>query len=178
MIDKICGLATNYFHKYDGMPEKDVIEYSLKFILTNIITFLLIIALGLTTGNIINVLIAALSFSLLRVFSGGIHIKNPDLCILTSLTVVYALANLPSYISPEYVKVFMVITFLLVIIYAPSKIEDHSILRKEKHYIFKIISIIIVFAGIIGKNEIIQFSFFVQSLTLINIRMKGGEINE
>ncbi|QSF43469.1 accessory gene regulator B family protein [Paenibacillus tianjinensis] len=160
------------------MPEKDVITYSLKFILTNLITFLLILLIGITTDNLYNILLSALSFSLLRVFSGGFHINNPDLCIASSLIIVYSISNISQFTASNYNLFFGLVSLILVIIFAPSRIEEHSIINKNKHYIFKIISIMIIIIGFLSKNEIIQFSFFIQSLTLIHLRLKGGEINE
>ena len=177
MINKISNIFANYLYKYEGMPERDVTEYSLRFIFTNLITFLLIVLVGLLTNNLFNTLLAALSFSLFRMFSGGIHIKHPDLCILVSVTIIYLVTNVPGYLNLNFVY-FSVMSIVLTGIFAPSNIEDHSILNKNKHFIFKIISVLIIVAGFISKNDIVQFSFFVQSLTLIHLRPKGGEVNE
>lgn len=175
MIDKFSLKAAKSLATYDRMPEIDVMKYSIKIIFTNGFTLLLMVACGLTFGNLEDVFAAAISFSLLRSFSGGYHIKSSEMCIIISTLIIVLISNY-AYTMSEYNTLLFVITLLLVLLFSPAKIKHHSILKEKYYIIFKILSVIIVIVAYLTKNDVIQTSTFVQSLTLIHLR--GGEMDE
>jgi accessory gene regulator B len=89
--------------------------------------------------------------------------------------VVIAISNY-SYLLTDFRGLQFFLTMLLVLLFSPSKIKHHSVLNNKYHFIFKIISIIIVLVGYIFNNDVVQTSLFFQGLTLIHL--KGGELDE
>ena len=96
MINKfVFNISSRMKRKYPTeLPELDIVEYSLKFIITNVLPIIVIILYGVVSENLMNVLISLGSFSLLRMFSGGYHIKTPELCILTSVALIISISEI------------------------------------------------------------------------------------
>lgn len=175
MINKLSDVLSDKLANYDNMPEKDIMRYSLRLIITNILTIILILAIGIITKNLSNIFVAGLSFSLLRSFTGGYHIKNPETCIIVSALMVGSI-GIYSQLFTQSIVYISTFTIILTLILAPINIKHHSILDEKYHYIFKIVGVLIVVSGLFLNNIIVQMSFFIQGVTLLVAR--GGEIFE
>lgn len=175
MIDKFSLKVAKSLAAYDRTPEVDVMKYSIKIIFTNGFTLLLMIACGFIFGNLEDVVVSAIAFSLLRSFSGGYHIKSSEMCIIISTLIIVLISNY-AYTMSEYKTLLFIITLVLVLLFSPAKIKHHSVLKEKYYVVFKILSVTIVIAAYLTKNDVIQTSTFVQSLTLIHLR--GGEMDE
>lgn len=175
MINKLSTVLSDKLEKYDDMPEKDIMRYSLRLIITNILTIALIVFIGIIMKNLSNILIAAFSFSLLRSFSGGYHIKRPETCIIVSALMVGAIGTY-SHLFTQSIIYIGIITIILTLTLAPTNIKHHSLLDEKYHYIFKIVAVLIVISGLFLNNIVVQISFLIQGLTLLVGR--GGEFFE
>lgn len=148
---------------------------TMKFGLILIINMLLIITTSLTIslmiGTFYETLITLAGFLVLRQFSGGFHYSSSVYCTMTSIggAVIIPLVNLPN----DFVTPIIIITLVLVALFAPQGMEMQSRIFKQKHTFFlKIISIMIVSSLFLIDSETLVKTFFVQSLTLIPL--KGG----
>lgn len=174
MINKFAlNVSIKLKSKYPSeLPELDVLEYAIKFILTNIIPILIILSYGAITDNISNILLSLGSFSLLRMFSGGYHITSPELCITTSVALIILISEF-SYLFEDYILFMNIVSFILVAIYSPSNIRSQTLLPEKYDTLFKLISCIIIIINIYINNAYISSALFAQSVLLI--RLKGGE---
>lgn len=65
----------------------EVMQYSLSIILNTLLTFIVTMSIGLVLNNFIETLIFYLSLSLLRIFSGGVHLKSATACNIVTILI-------------------------------------------------------------------------------------------
>ena len=174
MIDKISmKMSLALKRKYpDELPELETINYVHKFLLSNVIPIALILFVAFLADSFYSILVALIGFAVLRAFSGGLHIKKVEACILLSTSIIVLIPILGNYVG-EYVQFITISTSILVAIYAPSNIRKQTLIPEKYFLYLKIISVLIVLSNLILENEILSVAFFVQAVTLI--RLKGGE---
>lgn len=175
IIDQFVDKLSHYLKdKYPNeLPSYGIIRYAIKFIITNTIPILLIIILSLIFGDLQDSMIAILSFSLLRTFSGGFHFQTPEKCILFSTIMIISITKLGYYFE-KYTFIMFVMSLLLTLKYAPSKITEQTKVKKENFKWFKIVSLFLVSIFYLINNPISNLAVLVQSTLLIR-RLKGGE---
>lgn len=154
------------------VPEHPATEAVLKFSLALVINALLIIILSITlsffTGKIKETLVVLVSFAILRQISGGLHLKSGIWCVVgtTSLVMIISLSH-PSYVG---VQVLNVTGILLAMVYAPSGIEKQSRIPTKYYPVLKVMSCLLIASNLLIQSPVLALSFFVQCLTLIQIR--------
>ena len=175
MIDQLVSIISlKLKEKYPKeLPEIDVMQYALKFLITNIAPIFLIVLYGLVSDNVVNVLFTLGGFSLLRMFSGGYHIKSAELCVFTSIIMIILISEF-SFLFVDYILVINALSLFLVLIYAPSNIRSQTRLPDKYDILLKLISITIILINIYISNVYFSVSIFVQSLLLIR-SLKGGD---
>ncbi|ERM18990.1 accessory gene regulator ArgB-like protein [Brevibacillus laterosporus] len=168
MIDSLAEkLAKNIkIASKDDKVSEEVMKFALIIILNTSIVIIVSFLIGHLTGKLVETGITILSFSLLRIVSGGFHFKSAKLCMLTSTLFAVILPHIPISLDMNYV--LLVLCLLLIVLYAPSNIEGHSRIPKEKYSQLKILSVIIVLSNFIFLSPILSKAFFIQSITLIN----------
>lgn len=177
MIDKfVNNLALSLVAQYPNeLPPYGITRYGLKFICTNIIPIGLLLLVGLILNNYNNVLVSVISFSVLRMTSGGYHSKFPEICLLYSTMIIITVASFGSAFS-GFEWIMSLISMILVVIYAPSNIENQTKILQKYFKLLKYISVLTVLIGSLFQNPIVSASMLAQSLLLI--RLKGGEVND
>lgn len=142
------------------------IAHGLMWILLNPIIFILIFLTGFLTGYLHETFLA-FSFVLLRTFSNGRHLENPDLCFILSFAFIVLLSHY-SY-DNSLVNFYMnCVSFVLVYLYAPSNRKQFANENKQSGYLLKLISLFIVILSFIVDNNIISLAIFLQSSTLVD----------
>lgn len=169
MIEKMSEWLVNnmnQYYKQDKMNDYNMVT-SIMWIVLNPIMWIIILSISLLTGNIIN-LFLALSFSILRLFSGGKHIDNADLCFIFSITFIigisYSNLFMPFWICPLLNCVALIVVFL----YAPNGINNIKKQSKADFYVFKIVSSLIVLSSLFIDNPVVTMAVFSQSLTILD----------
>lgn len=176
MINYIAlKLSKTLKSKYpEELPSIDIMRYSIKFIIINAIPIAIIVCLSYIFGFLSNALIALLSFSLLRMVSGGFHFKSPEMCSLFSSITILLIGYFGSWFGQASIY-FNIMSLILNIIYSPSNITKQTRIKEKYFFIFKIISVVIVICSMIINNHIISTAIFIQSLLLVRSLRKGGE---
>lgn len=146
----------------------EVMKFSLIILLNTILILLLIAIGGYVTGMLTETLLAFLAFAGLRIISGGFHFQSAMACTLASTTLFVAIPHIP--IDPTLNGWLMFGSLILVAIYAPSNIEGHSRIGRERYPLLKLLSLIIVCLNFLWLNPILTKAFFAQSLFLIRTR--------
>lgn len=84
IFEKLIDRITSYFKNELSLDENQtaVVKYSLSVYLTTAIGYLALIVTAWPLGVLGNTLAAAITASLLRIFSGGAHASRPENCIL------------------------------------------------------------------------------------------------
>lgn len=125
--------------------EKYVFYYGFQILYGAINKFLLLITAGLLLHVLPQILIATLSFMLLRVFIGGLHYDSYTKCAWVSLTCLVTAGLLAKYIPYNYIVNNIIFATLLCIIlkYAPVEHKNRP-LTENKKIRFKYIALILL----------------------------------
>lgn len=167
MVETVAERLAVYIKSLD--PEhtasSDVLKYGLIICLNFLSTFIVTLAVGMMIGETLNVIYGMIAFMVLRAFSGGFHFKSSILCtIATTLIVVAAsISSLPITWS----MILNGISCILVLLYAPSRIEKQSNIPARFYPYLKVISLIIVASNFVIRSELLTMIFLLQSVTLI-----------
>lgn len=173
IIEKISSNWVDWVKKNDpdSSTSYEVLYFGARGFINLFATFAICIIVGAMLGRIADITLAFSSFVILRLFSGGLHLKSLDICTIVSAGIITCVPYL-SDLNNFSLNYFVIITLLIVTIYAPNNLEDTAWSPRVKP-IFKVISIILVVTNLVFHSEVIALAFFLQALTLIRIR--GGE---
>lgn len=149
-----------------------VLKFSIAILINTLSIILLTFIISLFTGNTSAAMISLISFALLRQVSGGIHLNSGDKCVIVTTTM-FTIMSLITLNQPM-ILTLGIISLILVLIFAPSSIEQQSRIPKKYYPLLKLVSFIVVLLSIQFTNSSITLAIFAQSVTLINL--KGGEI--
>ena len=152
--------------------------YALQFILGGVNKFLILFLTGLLLNILPQLFFTTLSFILLRVFAGGLHLNSYSLCTYFSLLTFTATGLLAKYIHPNQlidISIFL-FTYFAVLKYAPVAHPNRPITFTERKK-FKIIALFITTVLFI----ISMFLCFNVNLTIIipyiNVTILNREIS-
>jgi len=122
-----------------------VYYYGFQIIIGGINKFLLLIILGLLLNILPQLLITTLSFSSLRIWTGGLHYDSYTKCSYISLLSFTLIALLSKYIIlNQFISMLIFLSvFILILIYAPVEHPNRPIKEKEKIK-FKIIALFVL----------------------------------
>lgn len=167
MIDSTAKKISIYIKKQvpDHPSSLEVLEYSVGMFLNvaAIITGTLLISS--MTGNMVEVAIILISFSLLRQVSGGIHLKSGTSCAFVSIS----LFTLISFFQTDQANVYVMTwaTLLILLVFAPSNFENQHNVPKKYYPLLKVASMLVVSSNFYFVSDTLAITFLVQGITLI-----------
>ncbi|OMD66779.1 accessory gene regulator B family protein [Paenibacillus odorifer] len=169
-------ISKKLIEKYEEeMPVLNILKYSIKFLIVNLLPVLFLLILSMITGGLTNYIKAMIGFALLRQVSGGYHIKRAELCVVISTSSIFLIANF-SYLLSGYVDSMNLISLLLVLIFSPSNIEEQTRVNKKYHFVFKILSVIFIILSMYISDVVFSVAIIFQCLLLIYIPLKEVKI--
>ncbi len=159
MLESITKSITNEI--VQSLPEyqdkAERIEYGLYMALSDTPKVLALILISLPLNLLMHVLVAIVTFGMLRVFLGGIHSKTQIQCIITYPIFIYGSIYLSIMFNIPHINlVGFTIAIMLAFIYAPADLPCKPVRSKyhrKKLRILGLTSLLILFA----------ISFFVPS---------------
>ncbi|MYL73053.1 hypothetical protein GLW00_19750 [Halobacillus litoralis] len=164
----------------DLRTRKDEIRYGLEWILSGVNQLLVVLILTIPFGVFKEGIIALLTGAILRMFSGGAHLKGYFRCLLLSSIQIFTI----SFISKHFYEVisqnvnlmhlFLGISLTIVCFKAPIlNKKSNSFSRRQRHQLKGIsiaMFICLLMVGVIWGSTVetfvIWFSLLVQTLTL------------
>lgn len=146
----------------------DVMAFSLSVLINTFSIILLSMIVGIFTGELKNVVIVLISFASLRQISGGFHLKSGILCVAVSVTGV----TLLSLVELSYYEILWasVASGILILIFAPSRIEKQTRIPRKYFPMLKVASLFLISLNVAIGSSAIAAAFLVQSITLIRGR--------
>ena len=190
MIEKLVNNILNKIkEKNPNLTEleKDRIWFGLMILFDEIPKLILLSLITWYFGVINLMLISFISFSIYRLFSGGIHLKSHIGCFIMSFVVFVGTPIISKYVTWDnnILKYFIftmiwIYNMLMIRLYAPADTEAVPIINKQQRKQQKIMSYItmnIVFIiGLLFKNNMVTntliFSTFIQSFNISRIAYK------
>lgn len=124
VVDWLCDLQSQ--RGIFKAEERSLYEYAYRLLLSRIFIYSIIIALGIITGNWLEMFSFLLPFVFLRQYVGGIHLNKVASCIITSSSIV--LFN-TQYLAVKPILTVPTIVFWLVaggIIYLLAPVDNSS----------------------------------------------------
>ncbi|WP_025716072.1 accessory gene regulator ArgB-like protein [Paenibacillus sp. 1-18] len=149
-----------------------VLKYGIAVVINTVSIIFLTIGISFFTGKVQETVMAMISFSLLRQVVGGIHLKSSAVCIVASTSLLTALSF--ANFNYNWIVVTSILSILLVLFYAPSRVEGRTRIPKRYFLLLKFIGVVLVAFNLWMAFPVVAASFFAQSLTLI----EGGVKNE
>lgn len=145
----------------------NVMSYALGVYINFFSVIVLSAASGWITGHFVDTMIAMFGFGVLRVFSGGFHLKSLTACAIASAAIFTVIPFIE--FSRTYAGLLTLITVILMALFSPS-FRHHSMKTKRKRLNYKIISIILVLANGFLLSVPLVIAFLAQGLTLLYSR--------
>ncbi|MFD2703828.1 accessory gene regulator ArgB-like protein [Paenibacillus shunpengii] len=133
---------------------------------------------GFFTGNLKEVIILLISFPILRRYSGGLHLDSGTSCALFT-SGMFILLSFFNFTDRTIIHSFTALTLLIVLIYAPSNLQNQRNVPIEHYPTLRKISALIVATNFIFVSDTLAISFFVQAFSLIlgkEVKSHGNDI--
>jgi accessory gene regulator B len=157
---------------YEKTASLEVLKFGLLLFINFISIVFISLSIGLITGKLTETLVTLVAFALLRACTGGYHLKSSILCIFYSSALMSIIPHVPMNLLAVYVLI--IISILLILIFAPFGMENQSNIPKRFYPLLKIIGVLLVATNLFILSSTLAVCFFVQSVMLI--RMKGGRV--
>lgn len=142
-----------------------VLQFALIGILNSLLIFVIIIFFGVISGHLWDSFLASIFFVVLHFFSGGYHFKSALLCTIFSSSMI--ILSYSFSINDNWLFGITIFTILILIIFAPSNIENHARIPKSYFPLLKIISICIVLTNLFLLNSAVGLALLFQALLVI-----------
>lgn len=133
-----------------------VMKFALTILLNYSISTFVSLTIGLLSGQFLNTVIAAASFMLIRIISGGFHFRSAELCLLTTISVISISPHI--HHTENSMIALNMICFLIFSLFSPSNIKGYTRIPEKYFPALKILSLLMI-----GVN----FMFFSPTVTTI-----------
>ena len=146
MIAKLSHIIADFFIRQKVVPEeeREVYEYGFELSISSVIGILIVLAIGLISGQFWESIVFYIMFCFTRLFTGGYHAPNHLLCKITfagALLAVLAADWLLKEIESYYWFVLHFYSLVVVCWLAPVENPNKELTEKQKVKC-KVISII------------------------------------
>lgn len=168
MVYFMAGKLSDYLIKQNVPYTRDNLDHGLKIIINFFFCVTIPITISLFMGNFIEVFSVLLLIGIMRTFSGGIHLKSSDLCVVYTTFLAVTIPVISDYLT-DYITIINFISYGLILLFAPHDKEMEA--NKEQVIKYKAISFFIaVAATIIYPSSLISTALLVQTLHLIKVK--------
>lgn len=149
----------------DHPASVEVLAYAFNFMINIILTLAVSLTSALLLGHFWETVIVLSSFAILRMVSGGYHFRSAGACILFTVVGSNLLPYL--YLDAQFTLLINILTLVLILSFAPSRIEHQSRIPKKYFPLLKAISSGLVSINFFLASSLIAATFFVQGITLL-----------
>jgi accessory gene regulator B len=175
MVEKLAYRLAHWLKS--EVPDHPYSEARLQFgfhlFLNTVFTLLAATILGLLFNNYRETMQVLFAFGLLRMISGGYHLKSASVCIIASAGVAALLPFIE--LSNFYISILNIVNMVLTIIFSPSRIEEQTRIPSKYFPLLKIGSTLLVASNFLFQSQLLAITWFIQVLSLIRFKRKGGE---
>lgn len=175
--------------KVFGTDDENLEEYiyGIELFFSSFVSTILMLIIGICISFLVESIIFIVSFSALRIYTGGYHSKSFLMCNISTI-IVYIISVLSykflfKYIVELYISIpVFVITFILILFFSPVKNENNPLDKSE--YIFcKIKAIIVISIETISYFVLLyllnfeRIAIMIPALLFVDILITVGLIN-
>lgn len=149
-----------------------VMTYSLTILLNTVLVLCCSLLFGWFLGQVLDTLIAFLSFIALRLFSGGRHFKSSVACNVTTVAVCVLIPAISALISSELCVLITIFGAIVMCIFAPRP-DKRSLLPRRWFPFFKVTAVFLVSLNFQLNSPVIALCALTQALTIIPFGKEG-----
>lgn len=188
--------------KRNNVIDEDNMElyiFGIEILLITIIKYLGLFIIALLLGVVKEAITFIIAFSMLRIQAGGVHLKSFWQCFaitnIITFSCIFLVKALPINHTMIYQMIMLVISIILVLVFAPVDTEnkplselEKKLYKKRSAYVIIIGSIItvslsMVYHSFIIYGNIVSLGFLCEGITLMPLEAikklyRGGELNE
>lgn len=143
-----------------------VLKHSLAILINTTAILALTITIGFWTERLSETLVIMVSFAVLRMVSGGAHLKSGDWCVVVSTILIVGLSLLT--ISDYIVVALNIVSLGMVLAFAPTDIHKQSRIPQKYYPLLKLISTALIICSFFLASSAVAVGFFAQSILLIS----------
>lgn len=181
MWKKMAGRLFELQSRNGILEEKDrrLYEYAYGVLLGRVAIYLIIVILGIITGNWMEMIVFLLPFTVLRQYAGGIHLEKAGSCMAVS-GILVLLCSLYLASAPAVIWQMRIIWFVavgVIFIMAPVDASSKKLDAKEKKvYGMRARVILVIECVIAGVFSVIGYSLIVNGIMVAHIVLASGLI--
>lgn len=181
MWKKMAGRLFELQSRNGILEEKDrrLYEYAYGVLLGRVVIYLIIVILGIITGNWMEMIVFLLPFTVLRQYAGGIHLEKAGGCMAVS-GILVLLCSLYLASAPAVIWQMRIIWFVavgVIFIMAPVDASSKKLDAKEKKvYGMRARVILVIECAIVGVFSVIGYSLIVNGIMVAHIVLASGLI--
>ena len=181
MWKKMAGRLFELQSRNGILKEKDrrLYEYAYGVLLGRVVIYLIIVILGIITGNWMEMIVFLLPFTVLRQYAGGIHLEKAGGCMAVS-GILVLLCSLYLASAPAVIWQMRIIWFVavgVIFIMAPVDASSKKLDAKEKKvYGMRARVILVIECAIAGVFSVTGYSLIVKGLMVAHIVLASGLI--
>lgn len=178
LCNKVVDFVVKNTEEIDDI-KIETIRYGIKVFMINVYKIPIIFITAYMLGIFKYAVISYICFGALRAFAGGIHADRGIGCIASSMTVLYSPVYLSNYLNRSHNIILFTITFIIIILYAPSDTRKKPIKSKKLRSDLKaksILTAITIFISSMFMPEkmsvVMAAGIFMESLLVLPITYK------
>lgn len=181
MWKKMAGRLFELQSRNGILEEKDrrLYEYAYGLLLGRVAIYLIIVILGIVTGNWLEMLVFLLPFTVLRQYAGGIHLEKAGSCmVVSSILVLLCGQYLASGSAVMWqIRIIWLAAVGVIFVMAPVDASSKKLDEKEKKvYGMRARAILIIECAIAGVFSVTGYSLVVNGIMVAHIVLASGLI--
>lgn len=143
----------------------EVLQYSLSIILNTLFIIVCSLLIGALTGQFKATLFVLLSFGLLRLCSGGAHLRTSTACNIVSIFICSLIPHI-AFLLHNHQLWINIICLILMLLFAPNP-DANAQIPKEWYLGLKLLSALLIVLNFWVQSSVIGLAFLIQSFTVI-----------
>lgn len=147
----------------------EVMVYALTIILNILFIIVTSLVIGLATNSFLSTLLALGSLIIIRILSGGPHIRSAWGCNIVSVLICTVVPHVPMIVPLLAINIANVIIMLL---FSPQPDKNTNIPRRL-FPLLKLLSVSLVSCNFIVKSDVMGLIFFIQAIIMLPWRKEG-----
>lgn len=143
----------------------ELMQYALTIILNTLSIVACSFLLGWSTGELWSTGVVLLSLMLLRMLSGGSHMRTAGGCFIVSVALCAGIPHLPS-IDANIVLMMTLASAAIMLLFAPRP-DRNARLRRDWLPYLKLLSVLVVCSNFAIGSQGMGWAFIIQAITII-----------
>lgn len=146
-------------------PSAEVIAYALNILGNGLSIMGLSLIIAAITGVFAEMCLILIVFAVLRMLSGGYHVKSSLLCIVLSTAIISIIPHFA--LERQWILVLTIASLVIFLIFSPSNMDKYARIPPRYHPLLKAVSSAIVASNLLVKSGSLAVAFGIQALLLV-----------